>query len=196
MKMEREKKSTQKKTQPKKTDMMETGEKEKDGGGGMDKKVSEPIAPVQAVRLIFEYEGNKVKLISQQPVDVAITGFDLPRVQRSGNFIDVRDAEDRTLAQVPIRDGFQTTAEIFPENPGEPFTRVDVKEPRGAFTVVVPAPKTADHVMLTRVDPKDITARAQASLAPDQSPRLPVSKVIASFPLLHRDSSHSGGEQP
>ena len=27
---------------------------------------------------IFEYEGDKVRLVSQQPVDMVVTGFDLP----------------------------------------------------------------------------------------------------------------------
>ena len=44
---------------------------------------SQPMSTL-AMRLIFEYEGDQVRLVSQQPVDVAITGFDLARTQRAG----------------------------------------------------------------------------------------------------------------
>ena len=33
--------------------------------------------PTRAMRLIFEYEGDQVRLVSQMPVDLLITGFDL-----------------------------------------------------------------------------------------------------------------------
>ena len=39
---------------------------------------SQPMSTL-AMRLIFEYEGDQVRLVSQQPVDVAITGFDIAR---------------------------------------------------------------------------------------------------------------------
>ena len=44
---------------------------------------SQPMSTL-AMRLIFEYEGDQVRLVSQQPVDVAITGFDIARTQRAG----------------------------------------------------------------------------------------------------------------
>ena len=45
-----------------------------------------PATSTLAIRLIFEYEGDQVRLISQQPVDVAITGFDISlHCRRSGS---------------------------------------------------------------------------------------------------------------
>ena len=55
---------------------------------------SQPMSTL-AIRLIFEYEGDQVRLVSQQPVDVAITGFDIARTQRPGWHVDTRDAAGR-----------------------------------------------------------------------------------------------------
>lgn len=132
---------------------------------------NQPISTL-AVRLIFEYEGDQVRLVSQQPVDVAITGFDITRTQRAGYYVDTRDAAGRTLARVPVRHGFSSSAEVFPEQPGEPIRRVDVAKPRGAFTVVVPAPGGADHVSVVRVAPAAPAAPA-ASDTPLSASRAP-----------------------
>jgi hypothetical protein len=121
--------------------------------------------PNLAIRLIFEYEGDQVRLVSQVPVDLVITGFDLTRTQRPGYYVDTRDASGQTLARVPARNVFSTSTEVFPEQPGELITRVDLPTPRGAFTVLVPAPSGADSVSLIRVvpgaaDPASLSTRA------------------------------------
>jgi hypothetical protein len=107
--------------------------------------------PEGAVRLIFEYDGDDVRLVSQQRVDMAVTGFDLPAVRAAGNYVEVRDADGAALTWVPARAAFAGSAEVFPERPGEPITRVDVERPQGAFTVVVPAPAGAQQVAVVRV---------------------------------------------
>ena len=143
---------------------------------------SQPM-PTLAMRLIFEYEGDQVRLVSQQPVDVAITGFDIARTQHPGYYVDTRDAAGRTLARVPARDAFSASAEVFPEQPGEPITRVDVANPTGAFTVVVPAPEGADHVTVVRVAPATPEAVLPASRATSAVPGGPEVTELARFPL-------------
>ena len=136
-----------------------------------------------AIRLIFEYEGDQVRLISQQPVDVAITGFDISRADRPGYYVDTRDSNGRTLARVPARDAFSRSTEVFPEQPGEPITRLEVEGARGAFTVVVPVPAGSDRVAVVRVTP----AKPDAPLpgARGTSPVAGSSEVkeLANFPL-------------
>src|SRR4051812_48885403 len=48
-----------------------------------------------AVRLIFEYEGDTVRLISQQPVQMAITAPDTAGVDHPGYYVDVRNSAGR-----------------------------------------------------------------------------------------------------
>ncbi len=110
-------------------------------------------APTLAMRLIFEYDGEEVRLVSQQPVDVAVTGFDISRTQRAGYYVETRNATGQALARVPAREAFSGSAEVFPEQPGEPISRVDVQKPHGAFSIVVPVPEGADHVSVVRVAP-------------------------------------------
>jgi hypothetical protein len=136
--------------------------------------------PTLAMRLIFEYEGDQVRLVSQMPVDLLITGFDLTRTQRAGFFVDTRDAAGQTLARVPARNVFATSTEVFPEEPGEPISRVEVPTPRGAFTVVVPAPGGADSVSLVRVAPGGADAAARAAGAAGSAR---ATTEIARFPL-------------
>jgi hypothetical protein len=124
---------------------------------------SSQSAPTRAMRLIFEYEGNQVRLVSQQPVEMAITGFDLSRVEHPGYYVDTRDASDRTLARVPARNAFTASVEVFPEKPGEPISRVDVAQQRGAFTVVVPVPENANYFSVVQISPGRPDTQAPAS---------------------------------
>lgn len=140
-------------------------------------------APTRAVRLIFEYEGDQVRLVAQQRVDMAITGFDLSQTMPPGYYVEARGMADETLSRVPVRGAFGTSAEVFPERPGEPITRVEVAEPRGAFTVVVPAPETADHVAVVRVTTRQPEATVIPAGATSPVPEEPKRIEIASFRL-------------
>jgi hypothetical protein len=110
-------------------------------------------AVMPAVRLIFEYDGDDVRLVSQRPVDVAVSGFDLAPPPAPGHFVELRTAADEPLARVPVRGAFAASAEVFPEQHGDPITRVDVASPKGAFTVVVPAGPEAVRAALLHVVP-------------------------------------------
>lgn len=139
--------------------------------------------PRRAMRLIFEYEGDEVRLVTQQPVETVVTGFDIAQVQSPGYYVDARDTDGQTVARVPARNAFATSAEVFPEQPGEPITRVDVPEPRGAFTVIVPVPESADHVAIARVSPGRTDATRVGTLATSPVPGDPEVTDVATFPL-------------
>jgi hypothetical protein len=141
-------------------------------------------APTRSVRLIFEYEGDDVRLVMQQPVDVAVTGFDAHPDVRPGHYVEVRDAADTAMSRVPVRDAFHTSSEVFPEQAGQPITRVDVDRPSGAFTVIVPAPEAADHVAMVRIAaPAADAPRRLAAGATEPSPGEPEVVELARFPL-------------
>lgn len=141
--------------------------------------------PVRSVRLIFEYEGDKVRLVSQQPVDMVVTGFDLPQTDQLAYHVEARDVNDKTLARVPARNAMQHSVEVFPERPGEPITRHDVPVPKGAFTVVVPASAAAHHVTLVQVvRGKPAEGLAEGVVAPPPKPEV---IDLVSFPLQPKD---------
>lgn len=145
---------------------------------------SAPQAPAAAaMRLIFEYDGDEVRLVSQQPVDMVVTGADLAQVHGPGTFVDARDSANRTLARVHARGMSEGSAEVFPEKPGQPIVRVAIARPRGAFTVVVPAPQAAARVAVVRVEP-DAAAPAGVRAA-GAAPALQ-STELGSFPLQRK----------
>ena len=152
------------------------------------------LTPHKAVRLIFEYEGDTVRLISQQDVEMAVTGFDMPGVDHPGYYVDTRDAAGATLARVAAHGAFVGSAEVFPERAGEPITRVDVPTPRGAFTVIVPVADNANRIAVVKI------ARGAAAPAPGTrdagvaAAAPAVAQDIASFPLTSKGQpTDSGG---
>ncbi len=123
-----------------------------------------------AVRMIFEYDGDEIRLISTQPVDVALTGFDLSRevTPAPGHYVQLRSAEGAALAQVPLRNRPSASAEVFPETHGEPIVRTDLERASGAFTVVLPSVAAARQVVVVEVSHRPLTEglATQEGLAP------------------------------
>ncbi|QFZ17470.1 hypothetical protein [Saccharothrix syringae] len=133
----------------------------------------------RSVRLIFEYDDDRLRLVHQQQVDVAVTGFDLPREHTPGDHVEVRDADGTPLGRVAVRAPAGTSAEVFPEDPDDPITRTDLPAARGAFTVVVPVTADADHVAVVRVAPTSGRATAESAGTAAVT-------ELASFPLEPR----------
>lgn len=142
----------------------------------------EPSTGAAAVRLIFEYEGDTVRLVSQQPVDVDIPRF-APTEQPADHFVETRNDRGAMLARVPITSGFVQSTEVFPEDHSEQITRVDT-EARGAFTVVVPAQDEAVRVAVMRAGRArlDVTRDRDVSPVPGESDDL----ELGDFPLERR----------
>ena len=59
-----------------------------------------------AVRLIFERNGDALRLVLQQPVDVTVTRFDVQADVRPGHYVEIRDAAGMTLSRAPVRSAF------------------------------------------------------------------------------------------
>jgi hypothetical protein len=148
----------------------------------MDKAVE--LKPRPAVRLIFEYEGDEVRLVAQLPVEVAVPGFDLAKVPHPGHYVETRTAAGEPLSRVPVRDAFSTSAEVFPEKPGGAISRVDVAQPKGAFTVIVPAGAAAEQVALLQVHaPVEPRGPRPPTTATTPAPGQPRIVEMATFPL-------------
>jgi hypothetical protein len=135
-----------------------------------------PTASVRATRLVFEYEGDNVRLVTEQPVEVAAAMLNLTSANEPGFFVDIRDASELTLARVPAPHAFSTSVEVFPDRPDQPIMRTDVTPSKGAFTVLVPTPDEADHATIVSiVAPAPALAGAAA--------RRPAVSDLVSFPL-------------
>jgi hypothetical protein len=140
-------------------------------------------ASTQAVRLIFEYEGDRVNLVTKQPVNMVVTGFDIAQASQLGYYIDARDANNKTLVRVPAHNAFDTSTEVFPEQAGDPIVRIDMPIPRGSFTVVVPVSDRASHVTIVRIAPREPDAPFLGERATSPVPGIPEVIDVASFSL-------------
>jgi hypothetical protein len=109
------------------------------------------LIPSGAIRLIFEYDADRVRVVQQTPVDIAPSSLPVTKEEGVGVFVDVRDVDNRTLARVPAPHALSSGLEVFPERHDQPITRTDAPRATGAFTVVVPMTAGADHVTIVRV---------------------------------------------
>jgi len=121
---------------------------------------------------------------------MAVTTPDTTGIDHPGYYVDVRNSAGRALARVPAHAAFAASAEVFPERPGEPITRVDVPNPKGAFTVVVPVTDEASHVTVMRIAPG---AAAQPGAAAGVRSAAPVATDIATFPLAPGNQPNTRG---
>ena len=107
--------------------------------------------PRRAIRFIFEYEGEQLRLVTQQTVEMVVPDTVSTSADTPGYYLDARDSGNRTLARVAAPGAFSRSTEVFPERHEEPIARIDVQRQRGAFTVTLPVLDQADHVSLVRV---------------------------------------------
>ncbi|XVU29036.1 hypothetical protein ACQPZJ_18820 [Actinoplanes sp. CA-054009] len=97
-----------------------------------------------ALRLVFEYDGDDVRVVSRQRVEMTI-----PAVldAEAGLRAELRTAdggvlERRALPPIPA------DVEVFSPEPGRTVERMPVSRPSGVFTVLVPDLPGADHLAL------------------------------------------------
>lgn len=137
----------------------------------------------RAIRLIFEYDGDTVRLISQQPVDMVVLPTPAGDEPHEGHVVETRDASGAPLARVAVRGGFAQSAEVFPEDHAEPITRVGT-EPHGAFTVVVPVQAGSAQVALLKSTVAITEMPGDHAISPAPGPSEEIE--LATFPLQHQ----------
>jgi hypothetical protein len=141
-----------------------------------------PTEATRAVRLIFEFSGDQVRLVSQQEVDLAVKSEGLAPIAPGALAIESRDAEDRPVQRVEVPATEQRSMEVFDETPEVPITRIPVDS--GAFTVVVPVSDTVDRLAVLRAGEPGVPAApgARKPPAPREGGNQPLEE-LAIFPL-------------
>ncbi|CAM5370227.1 hypothetical protein [Streptomyces griseomycini] len=126
----------------------------------------EPSEPPTTVRLIFEYEGTDIRLISRRRVAMMPPPSDplREREDAQGFWVEVRDAQQRPLYRRVMCDPVRRDVEVFSDEPEYSIARVPVDEPRGLFVVLVPDIANADHAALIR-SPFGLRPTAAAEVA-------------------------------
>lgn len=109
----------------------------------------------KAMRLIFSYNGDDVKLLSQQRVKMIVPPSDSVKGfgKHKGFWAELRSVNDKTLYRTVMHNPTKNDAEIFPESPSEVIHREPAPKRRGVFVVVVPDIDKGEEVTLSRSAP-------------------------------------------
>lgn len=109
----------------------------------------------QAIRLTFEYRGNEVSLRSarrlKKRTPPSVTGAELERThQVAGDWVELRDKEDRVLYRHRASDLIPTHVEVRSGDPKQPFKRIQGHLDHGTFRVLIPAVDDARRLVLVQ----------------------------------------------
>ena len=120
--------------------------------------------PGRAIRLMFEYEGDQVRLVQRWSMEKVTPPSDptdaRAKRNQSGFWVEVQGARNRTLYRLVRGNPIATSVEVRTGDPDQPLARETVDQPRGTFFLVVPDLSGAEHVVLFS-SPVDISdARA------------------------------------
>jgi hypothetical protein len=113
-------------------------------------------APTKAVRLIFSYDGDRVKLVSQQRIDMMVppsdpvTGFK----KQKGFWAELKNKREKTLYRRVMHNPTRNDAEVFSETSEQNISRSPAPKRKGVFVVVVPDTDSGDAVTLSRSSPE------------------------------------------
>jgi hypothetical protein len=121
--------------------------------------------PRRAVRLVFAYEGDEVRLLSRARIEKVLPQTDqsADAVSFRGTWSEVRDADGATLDRRVLVDPMPRDAEVFPEQLGEEISREPVERPSGVFTLLVPDLDGADHLAVLSNSPGQAGVQAAES---------------------------------
>jgi hypothetical protein len=120
----------------------------------------------QVSRLTFTYEGDQIRLLSEQVIEMTIATSDSAGGDTGpGARIELRDSDGKVAHRQTIPNPVQTSSEVF--SPDGSITRVDVARPSGVFTVLVPYIPAARTVILAAAGatPRDARELARFNLA-------------------------------
>jgi hypothetical protein len=100
-----------------------------------------PRQPIRrALRLTFDYEGDRVELVAQQRVEMTLPPSD-PIEEgegQAGSWYVLRDRNGAPVYRRVIQNPIRVDEEIFSDEPGNTLARRPVEQPRGQFVLLVP----------------------------------------------------------
>ena len=111
---------------------------------------------MKAMRLTFSYDGDDVKLISQQRAEMMVPPSDPLKGYRKhkGFWAELKNERNKTLYRHVMHNPTRNDAEVFPETPGQTISREPAPKRKGVFVVVVPDVEKGEEVTLSRSSPE------------------------------------------
>ena len=112
-------------------------------------------APNKAMRLTFSYNGDEVKLLSQERTEMTVPPSDQVKgyAKHKGFWAELKSGSDKTLYRTVMHNPTKNDAEVFPDSPGGVISRQPAPKRKGVFVVVVPDTEKGEEVILSRSAP-------------------------------------------
>ena len=106
----------------------------------------------KAMRLTFSYDGDEVKLVSQQPVEMVVPPSDPVKgfADHKGFWAELKSEQDKTLYRRVMHNPTRNDAEVFSDDPEQSISREPAPRRKGVFVVVVPDTDKGNEVTLSR----------------------------------------------
>jgi hypothetical protein len=124
------------------------------------------MAARRTLRLVFEYEGRDVRLLSAERV--AMTPPPSHELEAgegaTGFWYEVRDPDERTLYRRITENPVRMSTEVLTDDRERPLAREPVSEPRGHFVLHVPDVEEAATLLLVGSRPEDEPAARAAEV--------------------------------
>lgn len=111
--------------------------------------------PNKAMRLTFSYNGDDVKLLSQERTEMTVPPSDEVKgyAKQKGFWAELKSGTDKTLYRTVMHNPTKNDAEVFPESPDGVISREPAPKRKGVFVVVVPDTDKGEEVTLSRSAP-------------------------------------------
>ena len=139
------------------------------------------------MRLTFSYQGDQVKLVSQQPVEMTVPPSDPVKgyQQQKGFWAELKGDQDKTLFRRVLHNPTRNDAEVFSDDPEQSISRAPAPKRKGVFVVVVPHTEKGREVTLSRStgNPNIEAAGAPRGMAAMRSLATGPAREIARFKL-------------
>ena len=140
-----------------------------------------------AMRLTFSYQGDQVKLVSQQPVEMTVPPSDPVKgyEEQKGFWAEVKGDQDKTLFRRVLHNPTRNDAEVFSDDPEQSISRAPAPKRKGVFVVLVPHTEKSREVTLSRSsgNPNIEAAGAPRGMAAMRSLATGPAREIARFKL-------------
>ena len=144
------------------------------------------MANPASLRLIFEFDGDQVDLVSRQPVDMLAPSSEPLEdfSDKRGSWVELLDSDGAALHRQVLHDPIRTSSEVFAPDAEESIRRVERTGRKGAFTVVVPDLPQAEQVAVVAETAPPVSSGREAAAAPSE-------RRVLRFPL--RNTTDGGG---
>lgn len=111
----------------------------------------------QALRLVFEREGDEVRLVEAIPVDMIVPPSDdleVDDTKQAGFAVRVYEKDGTLVYRRGLADPLAREAEIYTDNPDQPFVRLPISVDFVQFEIVVPNTRADVEIELVASPPR------------------------------------------